>query len=618
MTEIWLAVLALVGALSVTASIVVRRMRRRGELTDSLEERAIRAARLGAWSWDPRRKQLAVSDGWLRFVGLPRSDFGNTLEEWTARVHPSYRASLTDAIEDALRKGRFHCDLRMRNPTGGYSWVSARGGVERREDGSPRRLVGVLTDINSAVEVERQVLDDAYLDRLTGLPNRHSFERTLESECRALAMGGDRKLGLLFMDLNRFKQINDRLGHGVGDALLAAVAVRLERNRRPGDTVARLGGDEFVVLLRGIDDEEQCLRIARRLHDVLVEPYRVGTHELSAGASIGVALNLGGSAPEQMLRDADMAMYRAKAADGGVSLFSREMQATAAQVGRLQSELSEAAEQGLFELHYQPIVSLEDGELESVEALLRWRRGRRERIAAGEFIGLAEEAGLVAALDRLALEQACRRRVEWLKGGLLGFRIAVNVSGQLLADENFDEDLTRLFKETGLPSELLELEANEAALSESLAVAPGLLERIAKMNVGLVIDDFGLGDLTLRDLNRLPVSGLKFDAACLAALRPADQGRSAVRGALAMARELGMRVTVKGLEDPGEVRTLADGDCDLGQGYYFARPMSATRFESLLREDRLGEPPIKQPGRSLWSRATSSDSGETTALIETR
>lgn len=618
MTEIWLAVLALVGALSVTASIVVRRMRRSGDFPQSLEERAVAAAHIGAWSWDPRRRELAVSDGWLKLVGISREEFGGSLQEWTMRVHPSYRASLPEAINEALDKGRFHCDLRMQTASGGYVWVSARGGVERRPDGRPRRLVGVLTDITSSVEVERQVLDDAYLDRLTGLPNRHSFERTLESECRDLREGGSGKLGLLFLDLNRFKQINDRLGHGVGDALLAAVAVRLERNRRPGDTVARLGGDEFVILLRGIQNEEQSLRIARRLHEVLIQPYRVGAHELNAGGSIGVALNLGDSSPEQMLRDADMAMYRAKAANGGVAVFSRAMQAKAKRADELQTELSAAAQGGLFDLHFQPIVSLKDGSLASVEALLRWRRGRRERIAAGEFIGLAEEAGLIAALDRLALKQACEQRVTWLTKGLTKFRVAVNVSGQLLADEDFADELKKLLEESGLVPELLELEANESALSESLTAAPGLLDRIAKMGVGLIVDDFGLGELSIRNLNRLPLTGLKFDARYLGGIRADEGGRSAVRGAIALARELGLRVAAKGLEEPDEVHDLSMGACDLGQGYYFARPMPATGFQELLRGGRLGEPPIKAPGRSQRSLADSTDSGETTSFAETR
>lgn len=618
MTELWLAVLALIGALSVAASIVVRRMRRAEGFPRSLEERAVEAAHIGAWSWDPRRRQLAVSDGWLKLVGLSREEFSDSLQEWTTRVHPSYRSSLTEAIEGALKSGRLHCDLRMRTPSGGFVWLSARGAVERRPDGRPRRLVGVLTDITSSVEVERQVLDDAYLDRLTGLPNRHSFERTLESECRDLRSQQSGKLGLLFLDLNRFKQINDRLGHGVGDALLAAVAVRLERNRRPGDTVARLGGDEFVILLRGIQDEEQSLRIARRLHEVLTQPYRVGAHELNAGGSIGIALNLGDGTPEQMLRDADMAMYRAKAANGGVAVFSRDMQAKAKRADELQTELETAAQRGLFDLHFQPIVSLSDGSLASVEALLRWRRGRRERIAAGEFIGLAEESGLIAALDRLALEQACKQRVTWLTKGLAKFRVAVNVSGQLLADEEFADELRELLEETGLLPELLELEANESAFTESLSAAPGLLDRIAKMGVGLVVDDFGLGELSIRNLNRLPLTGLKFDANYLVGVQPGDRAQSAVRGTIALARELGLCVAGKGLEESEEVSRLAQGSCELGQGYYFARPMSASKFEELLSKGCLGEPPIKAPGRSASSLGDSTDSGETTAFVETR
>ncbi len=611
MTETALLILASTGAALALAAILIRRRDSRSSPVLSLEELAIRSARMGAWVWKPDQKALEVSDGWLAMLGLAREEFNGDLQDWLQRVHPTYRPAMHDAVQDVIagKSSVFECEFRIQAAGRGYTWVMARGRLDPASKGRPRRLVGVQVDITSVVDVERRVLGDSSHDLLTGLPNRPAFAGILEAACLSAA---DERFALLFLDLNRFKAINDSLGHGVGDAVLAAVAVRLERNRRPGDSVARVGGDEFVVLLRRVSGEQQCLGIARRLHQLLTAPYQVGAHTLNAGASIGVTLSgtpSGGAplSPDQVMRDADQAMYRAKSRGEGVVLFNQEMKDRAVRSGVLQSELDEAARKGLFELHYQPVLSLADGRVDAVEALLRWNRGGRERLAAGEFIGLAKESGLITELDRTAIRMACSQRAEWLAAGLPDFRVAVNVAGGHLVRPGFPDEIERLIEEADLDPKLLEIEAGEQALVESLQADPGILNALDELGVGISIDDYGLGDGSLRYLERIPARALKLDRAFVLGARRSERSSKALRGLIGFAHEIGMLVIAEGIEASEDADWLEGLGCDLAQGYFFARPMAAKRLTPMLLKgcfDRLEPKQSAQSMRALSARLT--------------
>lgn len=604
MSSTTIVVLALAGALLVLVSMRMRK-RRAAARALSLEERAVRAGGVGSWVWTPETNAMEVSDVWAARLGVDRSELTGTLQDWLRRVHPAYVSATREALEEtaAGKRNKFACEFRIQTPQG-YAWFMARGRPQAATDDRPARVVGVIADIDSVVEVERRVLDDAYRDRLTGLMNRHAFLSTLQGACLSARDHAEERFAVLFIDLDKFKSINDTLGHAVGDALLGAVAVRLENNRRPGDTVARLGGDEFVVLLRRVSGEEQAVKIARRLHETLVQPYRVGAHELNAGASIGVTFSgLENPTADQILRDADQAMYLAKSQAGGVVAFNDEMKQRAVRTGKLQTELSEAARRGLFELHFQPVFDLRNGGIHGVEALLRWDRGGRERMAAGEFIGLAKESGLIGQLDRAALKMACAQRASWLSAGLTGFRIAVNVGGGQLTDPAFPRDIERLLKKTGLPARMLEIEAGEEALVESLRSGHGILEAIDSLGVGVCLDDFGLGDTSIRYLSRLPVRMVKIDGAYLSGARRTAEGRRAIRGLVSFARELDILTAAEGVETTEDVEWLRELNIDLAQGYFFARPMDARAVTPVLSAKDLGTSGRKDPGRAIESLA---------------
>jgi len=488
-------------------------------------------------------------------------------------------------------------EYRIRDGQGAWRWMLARGLVVRDESGRATRMAGSQTDIGAWKQAEARLLHDAFHDPLTDLANRTLFLERLGRVSQRGRRRASHRYAVLFLDLDRFKLVNDGLGHVVGDELLKRVAHRLLLCVRQEDTVARLGGDEFGILLADVHDLADATRVARRVNAALQQPVRIGEHEVFTSASIGVALSSAGVAqPEDVIRDADTAMYRAKAAGG----MRHEVEAGALQteaVGRLrlEGELRHAPERDELRLEYQPSVELESGRLVGLEALLRWQHPERGLLMPDDFLPLAEETGIVLTLDWWVFRQACQDAARWApllrraRGGAAAdggtervLTISVNMSGRHFWQEDLLQRLDHLLAETGAPPELLKLEITESAVLRDPETAASVLGEVRRRGIRLSIDDFGTGYSSLTYLQRFPVDALKIDRSFVA--RVAEDGRSAelVRSILALARTFGLEAVAEGVETAEQARDLRRLGCGLAQGFLFSRPLDPQAAGALL------------------------------------
>ena len=442
---------------------------------------------------------------------------------------------------------------------------------------------------------ERHTADEALRhrvlhDSLTGLPNRLSFIESMQDALRRGTASGS-PVGMLFLDLDHFKLINDSIGHHAGDDLLRAVAPRLRAHLRPGDIVARFGGDEFGVLVDRLADEDEALAIADRVAGAFAEPYSMGGADHFISASVGVAVaRPAGREPvdaEMLIRDADAAMYRAKERGRGrCEMFDAEMRARAMRRLELERELRHAVEREELELHYQPVVALGSGEIVGLEALVRWQHPQRGILEPGEFVSIAEDSGLIEPIGRWVQEAACRQALAWqaLQPDRRPLDIAVNLSARQVAHRDLADSVAEILSRTGLEPVNLRLEITESALVEESATAKATLEALSELGVRLVLDDFGTGYSSLAYLNRFPFDALKIDRSFVEGLG-VEQGRTAiVEAVIGMARALSLDAIAEGVENEAQLSELRRLGCDYAQGHLFSRPLAPQKVTELLRE----------------------------------
>ena len=444
----------------------------------------------------------------------------------------------------------------------------------------------VARDVTRRKQVEEKLIHDAFHDGLTGLPNRALFMDHLKLAVgRAARPRKNYLFAVLFLDLDRFKNVNDSLGHTVGDQLLVATARRIRSCLRQIDTVARFGGDEFAVLLDGVEDSNDAVRVAERLQRELTTPVSVGGHEVFTSASIGIALSSTGyERPEDVLRDADTAMYRAKAAGKARhEIFDTGMHARAVALLRLESDLRRAVERGEFVVHYQPIVSLLDGALRGFEALVRWQHPERGIVAPTEFITVAEETGLIIPLGRWVLREACARMRRWQDEfpQARALTLSVNVSGTQFMQPDLVEQVRRILEETGFDPRLLQLEITESSVIENTETVTQMLVQLRALGVRLSMDDFGTGYSSLSYLHRFPIHTLKIDRSFISSCGRGDENEI-VRTIIMLARNMGMDVVAEGVETEQQLASLKDLRCEFGQGFFFSHPLDADTAARLL------------------------------------
>ncbi|WP_240481640.1 putative bifunctional diguanylate cyclase/phosphodiesterase [Dechloromonas denitrificans] len=493
------------------------------------------------------------------------------------------RAAIAEGRDGYTTLSRPRCD-------GSRQWIELFLAPVRSDAGAISHFVGVLNDVTPRKEAEEQLAFLAHHDSLTGLPNRSLFEQRLR---QALARGERRQgFALCFIDLDRFKLINDSLGHDAGDSVLLEVARRVGAVCRDGDMLARLAGDEFVILIEGAGKAEPAAAIANRVLAALSRPIRAGGREIDVGASLGLALcPTDGSDVDTLLRNADAAMYAAKAAGRNTFCFYDEaMNRQASQRLALEADLRRAVGRQQLELFYQPQIRAVEGGLAGVEALLRWHHPERGLVSPGEFIPLAEEVGIIAELGEWALREAAQQIVDWQRRGIAVPRVAVNLSPRQFHDADLAERLERILVATGAPPECIELEITESAAMQHPADAVQVLQRLRQRGIQVAMDDFGTGHSSLAMLRTLPLHVLKLDLSFVQHL-PTSETDAAVAGAVVtLARQLGLSVVAEGVETEAQRQFLAGIGCDLLQGFLFARPMPVAQFESWLATTTI--PPV--------------------------
>ena len=435
---------------------------------------------------------------------------------------------------------------------------------------SRRALLVAATDVTARRKAQARLLQAAFYDPLTGLPNRALFKDRLEIAF-ARAKGREAaRFAVFFLDLDRFKLVNDSLGHRAGDELLVQIARRLESCRRAGDTVARLGGDEFTLLVEGVATDEEAIAVAERVHRSLMPPYMIEGHEVFAGASIGIAL--GGPATERvehLLRDADTAMYRAKVRGCRHAVFDSSMHERAMAALRIENELRRALERGELRVHYQPIVELSSSKILGVEALVRWEHRERGLVPPSEFIPLAEETGLVVPLGHWVLDEACRA----LSTLPERITLSVNLSGRQLLQPEFCSELKEMLARCRIDPSRLRLELTESMLIGNGAAAIAALTQLRGTGVRLCIDDFGTGYSSLSYLHELPIDSLKIDRSFVGAMGDDERKIKIVQSILVLGKALGIDVVAEGVETQEQADLLRRLGCERAQGYFFARPL---------------------------------------------
>ncbi len=524
---------------------------------------------------DSRGVIVHVNRALVEITGYPAEEvLGRRPNMFKSGRHgPEFYQAMFKTIDE---HGEWHGEIWNRRKSGEVypQWQTVRAITD--DKGLVSHYVAVFSDISAIKNSQTELARLVHHDPLTDLPNRLLFTDRTE---QALASAQRHQTGcaLLMIDLDHFKIINDSLGHNVGDLLLKAVAERLLRVFGKGFTVARLGGDEFAVLIDSCAQASQAAGLAQQVLEIMKGPFDVDKHQLFISASVGISVFPGDALnAEQLLRNADSALFKAKSSGReGYALYTEELTAHAQYRVEVASDLRRALEQQELRVYYQPVHELKTSRLIGVEALVRWEHPQRGLLAPGEFIPIAERTGLIAEIDAWVLEQACWQMVQWQGAGVELAFVAVNISSRLFARPELFALVSTVLADTGLDPALLELEVTESAVMDNSQVALEQMHRLRALGLRLAIDDFGTGFSSLLRLKRLPVQKLKIDQGFVAGLPGDNDDVAIVRAVIALGQSMGLQVHAEGIEQVGQAQFLLDLDCDLGQGYWFGRPMPA-------------------------------------------
>ena len=574
-------------ALERSIRYAISHQRALNELAES-EERyalAVRAASDGIWDWDLESDRIYFSPRWHAILGLPKDATDQPPEAWFELVHEEDLPRLRAAIDAHLDGHTPHLqsEHRMRHADGSWRWVLSRGLATRGSGGAATRMAGSMSDVNDHHVAELQLQHDALHDALTGLPNRALFMDRVHQALQRSARDPDVGCAVMFLDLDRFKLVNDGLSHAVGDQLLVALAARIAQVLRPPDTLARIGGDEFTIVLDALVKIPDAILVAERVQQAVADPFHIDGHELRVTASVGIALGATPAGEAELLRNADIAMYDAKRRGGGRhAVFDQSMHQHVVNRIAREHDLRQAVEESLIGVHFQPIINLTTGRVYGVEALARWPSDWR-KVTPLEFITIAEETGLIGELGMHVLSSALDCLAAWRAGGLVGPEVclSVNVSARQLDDPALPETIQGALAAAGLPPDALRLEITESTLMQEPNRVGRIVSALCATGVRLHLDDFGTGYSSLSALHQFPVDALKIDRGFVSSLS-GNGSEAIVRSIITLAHGLGLEAIAEGIEYPAQLDRLRALGCDYGQGFLFARPLSFGDTEALL------------------------------------
>lgn len=562
---------------------------RTAELRASEERYALaeRGTQDGLWDWNLLTDKVYYAPRWKELLGLRAEEVGDTPREWFGRIVSSqisdFHQKLSAHIEGDA--GRLETELEMNHAGGGSRWMLCRAAAIRDSRGKAVRLAGSLTDITELKQAQENLRQMAHHDRLTGLPNREVFKDRLRGMMARARREPHRLFAVLFFDFDRFKLINDSLGHGVGDALLVSIGRRFREVLRAGDTVARFGGDEFVVLLADVADRAEAFATCDRLLEAFARAHEIQGREVVSTASIGVAFSsMGYDDADGMIRDADVAMYQAKLGGRGTwREFDATMYAAAVDRLNLEQDLRRADLEREFVLLYQPIASLSTGEITGVEALIRWNHPTLGLVGPDQFIEAAEETGMIIPIGEWVVRAACRQIRSWEdEHGISDLIVNVNLSRRQLIDPDLPGKLRATVDRFGVPPARLRIEITETDVMDERCDMSGVLDQIRSRGFSLAMDDFGTGQSSLWCLHNFPLDVLKIDRSFVRHMELRREFTAVMQAIISLSHNLNLKVVAEGVETEEQLAQLQAMDCEYAQGYLFSKPAGSDEIVRML------------------------------------
>ena len=568
--------------------------RQNKEYLSQTEERyslAMQASNDGLWDWDLKTNKILYSDRWKEMLGFNDDEISDTADEWLSRVHPEdhdrVRASIDAYLEGTT--SNFEIEYRIRHFSDNYLWMMAKGLAIRTSSGKATRFAGSQTDVSERKSNEEQMIYDALHDTLTSIPNRTLLLDRIRQSLVRRKRYPKTSFAIIFIDLDRFRLVNESLGHIHGDELLQLISARLKETIPIGDTVARLGGDEFSILLQDINSVRDVEVIAKDIQNLFSKPFFLGDREVFASASMGIAHSDNDyKTPEEILRDAELAMYRAKRDGKSQSIvFQPQFRQSSLSPIDLDTDLRRALDRDEMELHYQPIISMRDRTISGFEALLRWSHRSRGVISPNEFIPLAEETGLIYDLGQWVLGKACKQIAAWNKSKKKEdqLEISINLSSRQFSDPNLVEGIVENIEKSGFDAEFLKIEITESALMQNAQRSVSMLNQLKDLNIKVCVDDFGTGYSSLSYLHTFPIDTLKIDRSFVHDMSRNFRNMEIIRTIIMLAHNLKLDVIAEGVETGEQDAQLSALGCQFAQGFYFSRPINSSDAALLIQQN---------------------------------
>ena len=553
---------------------------------------AMAAANDGLWDWNLRSGKIFFSTRWKQMLGYEENEIRDLPDEWFSRVHEDDIDRLKTMLDAYLNNdtASFAVEYRLKHFNEGYRWMLIRGLAVRDSDGTAYRIAGSQTDITEKKLSDAKSIHDALHDTLTGLPNRTLFLDRIRQILKKRERNQNLQYAVIYIDLDRFRLVNESLGHVHGDELIIQTGHRLRDCVQPGDTVARLGGDEYAILMEDIDDINLAIKLTETIQSEFSKPFSLGDKEVFSSGSMGIAYsNLDYERPEDIIRDAELAMYKAKRLGNSKSvLFDDNFRRSPISPIDLDTDLRRALDRNEMQIHYQPIISLRDGVISGFEALLRWKHRIRGNISPSEFIPLAEETGLIYELGQWVLYQACLQTLHWNneREPEKALELSINLSGKQFADPNLVNGVLDNLDKSGLTAKNLKLEITESVLMENAPRSIDMLNQLKEHDIKVCVDDFGTGYSSLSYLHTFPIDTLKVDRSFVNDMGRNYKNMEIIRTITMLAHNLKLDVIAEGVETAEQHAQLSALGCQYAQGFYFSRPIDSNDASNLIQLDR--------------------------------